>query len=203
MSKKKRKYGNELWERRADLAEGSKAYRYFCAYRDMQRPLLRSNRSLRECAKTIGVSDTLLEDLSVKYQWAARVAAYDDYMECKTREENEAAIIKMKQTHADLAIQLLVKATKRLMTLPDNKISAKDVVMMIDTGVKVERLSRGESTENRQVQGEIKGELRQHHDGVMATLDTAVDLTKLTDAELDAFERLCQKIQAKSADDND
>lgn len=194
----------EVWERRADLKETPKAYERFCAYRDMERPLPRSTRSLKECAKALGVSCSNLEQLSVKYQWVARARAYDDYMERRVREENEAEIIDMKRKHALLAQSLLAKATKRLLTLPEDEIGAKDIVMMVDTGVKVERLSRGESTENKQVRGDIrnniKGEIQQHHNGAVAVTESPIDLTKLTEEELDDLERLCAKVQEQPPD---
>lgn len=49
------------------------------------------------------------------------------------------------------------------------------------------------------VQGEIRnnvqGEIQQHHDGAVTVTESPIDLTKLTEEELDDFERLCTKIQ--------
>ena len=186
----------ELWERRKDLRETARAYDHFCKYRDMVRPLPRSARSIRQLAKEVGINRINLEKLSVKYEWAARVRAYDDYMERRTREENEANTIKMRLSHAKIAQQMVVKATRRLLQIPEESLSARDIVQMIETGVKIERLSRGESTENTRVHGDMN----QHHEGTMATTEIPVDLTQLTEEELDDFERICKKIQQPSPD---
>lgn len=184
------------WERRKDLNEGEQAYNHFCKYRDMKRPLPRSKRTINQVAKETGKSPKYLESLSVRFQWVARVQAYDDYMNEKVREEQEADIIRMRKVHAQIAQSMVTKAAKRLLTIPDEELSVSDIVKMVDIGVKIERLSRGEPTESTEVQGELK----QQHGGTITTVEAPVDLTKLSDEELDEFERICQKIQPTLAD---
>ena len=104
----------------------------------------------------MGLSLDHLKKLSTKNDWVSRAAAYDAYLDELAREQNEAEIIKMRKNHALLASQMITKAAKRLLTMPEEEITAADLVRLVDVGVKIERLSRGESTENRQISGEAK-----------------------------------------------
>lgn len=157
------KQGFMLWERMA--GEPTQHYEKFCAYRDMryipaekegERPKLdiTKERSIRGLADTLGISRQALEQLSVKFRWVDRCEAYDSYILARLREKNEAEIIKMHETHAAIAGQMLKKALTRLLTIPDDEITAGDLVRLVDVGVKVECLSRGESTERREISGE-------------------------------------------------
>lgn len=137
------------------------------------RPDLTVRRSLREIAKGAGCRRQTLEAISAKNRWVERAEAYDADVERKIREKNEAEILKMRERHAMLATQMLKKATIRLLALRDGELDPADLIRMIDTGVKIERLSRGEATENQQISGKIN-----------ATQKTEVDLSRLTDEEL-------------------
>jgi hypothetical protein len=62
---------------------------------------------------------------------------------------------------------------------------------MFDIGVKIERLSRGQVTESRQ----ISGEATVMHEGTVAfQMTDELDFSKLTDEELQAFELILEKI---------
>lgn len=185
-----------VWDRRQDLGEGVQAYRYFCVYRDMDRPLPHSKRSINKVAKATGKGPKYLEALSVRFQWVSRAKAYDDYLDEQMREQHDADILEMRKLHANLARSMIKKAAKRLLMVPEEELSVADIVKMVDVGVKIERLSRGEPTESTTVKGEIK----QQHEGTITTVDVPVDLTKLSDEELDEFERICQKIHPVTPD---
>ena len=75
------------------------------------------------------------------------------------------------------------------MTIPEDEISASDIVRLADVGVKIERLSRGESTENQNVRDEIEysGAVKVEHAPLL-------DLSSLTDEELGDLEHLMVKI---------
>lgn len=178
MSKRKRQTGDgpaELWERQP--GESSAQYAKFCAYRDMRyipqadgsvKPDLRARRSLRELAKSAGCRRQTLEEISAKNRWVKRAEAYDSEIEQQIREKNEAEILKMRERHAMLATQMLKKATIRLVALQNDELAPADLIRMIDTGVKIERLSRGEATENQQISGEITA--RQKNELDLSTL---------------------------------
>ena len=180
----------ELWDRMA--GESASQYEKFCAYRDMRyippKPSketglvpkdaipkldITKERSIRGLANALGISRKSLEPLSTKFRWVDRCEAYDDYMMRRLREKNEADIINMHDTHAAIAAQMLKKALTRLLTLPDADISAGDLVRMVDVGVKVECLSRGESTERREISGEVTAHTKE-----------TLDLSQLTPDEL-------------------
>ncbi len=132
----------EIWERQP--GETGKAYSHFAKYRD-----LGPERSMEKLRKNLGVkvSQTRLEQLSVKYNWVNRAAAYDDYIDRKKREEKEKAILDMAERHARLAVAFQQKVVERLRELDSAELEPRDLSKWLDIAVKVERLARGEPTE--------------------------------------------------------
>lgn len=192
----------ELWEQQE--GETSTAFSHFVVYRDMRYPKITKTagdktttttvmdgtvpyekRSLRKVAAALGMNFRTIARQSESWEWVKRCEAYDAYVDRGIREANEAAIRKMNQEHALLAQQMIRKATRRLLQIPDDQISMAELVRMVDVAVKVERLSRGESTENQAVT---------HNGEVEVKKDTALDLSELSNEELDQFEQLLEKI---------
>lgn len=198
----------ELWEQQ--LGESGTLFAHFVFYRDMRYPKVTrqvkdedgkikktttetvmdgtvpyEKRSLRKTAEALGMNKRTIANQSAKWDWVRRCEAYDAHVDRMNREANEAAIRKMKQDHALLAQQMIRKATRRLLTMPDDEISAAELARIVDVGVKVERLSRGESTENQAVT---------HTGEVEVKRDAPLDLSGLSNEELDQFERLLEKI---------
>lgn len=187
----------EPWEQQE--GENSTVFSHFIMYRDMRYPKITRNkygkdgkptgetfttevmdgtvpyekRSLRKLAATLGVNLRTIARQSDTWNWVKRCEAYDAYVDRKNREANEAAIKKMYTEHALLAQQMIRKATRRMTTIPDDQISAAELVRMVDVAVKVERLSRGESTEVREITGEVTAHNTQQ-----------VDLSELSDEDL-------------------
>lgn len=190
----KQKEPAEFWERLPGETVGQ--YDKFCAYRDMKIPGdPSSRRSIRALSGTIGSPKRYLDKLSSSLQWVARADAYDIEMERKARAQNETAILKMRKDHAELASQMIKKAAKRLLLIPEEELSAADIVRMFDIGVKIERISRGEATENRQISGKITAA----HTGTVAFQFTDdLDFSCLTDDELQGFELMLEKIYRPS-----
>ena len=179
------------WERLP--GETARQYECFCAYRDMRylekpkkpggvvRPDFTVRRSIRGLAEQMGVTRKSLEPMSAKFDWAEE---YDSYILDCVAAQNTAQIVKMHEKHAAIAEQMLRKATGRLLTIPDTDIDANAVVRMVDIGVKVERLSRGEPTENRTVT----------HGGALEVENTQrADLSALSDEELNQLAGLLEK----------
>lgn len=198
----------ELWEQQP--GESGTLFAHFVFYRDMRYPKVTrqvkdedgkikktttetvmdgtvpyEKRSLRKTAEALGMNKRTIANQSAKWDWVRRCEAYDAHVDRMNREANEAAIRKMKQDHALLAQQMIRKATRRLLTMPDDEISAAELARIVDVGVKVERLSRGESTENQAVT---------HTGEVEVKRDASLDLSGLSNEELDQFERLLEKI---------
>lgn len=202
----------ELWEQQP--GESGTLFAHFVFYRDMRYPKVTrqvkdedgkikktttetvmdgtvpyEKRSLRKTAEALGMNKRTIANQSTKWDWVRRCEAYDAHVDRMNREANEAAIRKMKQEHALLAQQMIRKATRRLLTMPDDEISAAELARIVDVGVKVERLSRGESTENQAVT---------HTGEVEVKRDAPLDLSGLSNEELDQFERLLEKISGAS-----
>ena len=202
----------ELWEQQP--GESGTLFAHFVFYRDMRYPKVTrqvkdedgkikktttetvmdgtvpyEKRSLRKTAEALGMNKRTIANQSAKWDWVRRCEAYDAHVDRMNREANEAAIRKMKQDHALLAQQMIRKATRRLLTMPDDEISAAELARIVDVGVKVERLSRGESTENQAVT---------HTGEVEVKRDAPLDLSGLSNEELDEFERLLEKISGAS-----
>lgn len=202
MAKNKRPQvpSGEPWEQMA--GETVQQYEKFCAYRDMRYTApagagelpkldLTRERSIRGLAKKLGLSRKTLEPLSARFQWVERCEAYDLYILRRLKEKGEAEILKMHENHATIASQLLKKALRGLMKLSDDDLDATDIVRMVDVGVKIERLSRGESTERQ----EIGGETTVRHSGaVTVTPGNRIDLSGLSDEELGNLEQLLSKL---------
>lgn len=197
------KFGtDEVWDQQ--IGESTSQFLKFCAYRDMvyetpnekdqkdgklPRLILTSRRSLRKLADQLKLTNKKqLEDLSAKFNWVSRCEAYDTHMERLNRKRNEDAIIQMHEIHADVAQQLITKSTNRLLSLPDEEFSATDLIRMFESGVKIERLSRGEATSN----AKITGEATITHEGSVEH-KPAFDLKALTDEELSSLESICGK----------
>lgn len=202
----------ELWEQQP--GESGTLFAHFVFYRDMRYPKVTrqvkdedgkikktttetvmdgtvpyEKRSLRKTAEALGMNKRTIANQSAKWDWVRRCEAYDAHVDRMNREANEAAIRKMKQEHALLAQKMIRKATRRLLTMPDDEISAAELARIVDVGVKVERLSRGESTENQAVT---------HTGEVEVKRDAPLDLSVLSNEELDQFERLLEKIGGTS-----
>ena len=197
-TRKKRKHDpGQPWERLS--TEGVQAYAHFCYYRDMPykdkknmtRLQISRGRTLVKLAKELGASLDTEKKRSRRYNWTARAEAYDDYVERNLREENEAEIIRMNKLHANAGRQMAAKALRGLLSINENALSARDIVRMLDTGVKIERLARGQSTERQQIEGHVE----QQHSGGVVTVAAPLNLKNLSDEELVSLERICSKIQ--------
>lgn len=190
----------EPWEQMT--GETVQQYEKFCAYRDMRyiapsgtgdlpRLDFTRERSIRGLARQLGLSRKTLEPLSARFQWVERCEAYDLYILSRLKEKGEAEILKMHENHAAIAAQMLKKAMRRLLTMQEEEIAASDMVRMVDVGVKIERLSRGESTERQ----EIGGETTVRHSGeVSVKPGNGLDLSGLSDEELGNLEQLLSKL---------
>lgn len=190
----------EPWEQMT--GETVQQYEKFCAYRDMRyiapsgtgdlpRLDFTRERSIRGLARQLGLSRKTLEPLSARFQWVERCEAYDLYILRRLKEKGEAEILKMHKNHAAIAAQMLKKAMRRLLTMQEEEIAASDMVRMVDVGVKIERLSRGESTERQ----EIGGETTVRHSGeVSVKPGNGLDLSGLSDEELGNLEQLLSKL---------
>ena len=178
----------ELWERLT--GESAKGYAHFVLYRDMG-----SERSLRKVAE--GGDNTAkirqLEKWSVKWRWVERAQAYDDEMDRQLRAKKEKAREEMAERHAKVALlgmNVAVKGLENLLTkvqTGEGTVAAGDLVRLMDTSVKIERLARNQPTDIRESIGSGGGPLRVR---VEKDDDQEPDLSKLTDEQLAQLEAL-------------
>ena len=123
------------WDRRAD--ENARQYQAFCEYRDMG-----VDRTLKD------VNMAIRSPWPKLYQWVQRVRAYDEWLEKKARKLAERQKKEMVERQAKLGQTMTDIAQTSLesgMILPE---TVADVVRLAESGTKIERLARGESTEN-------------------------------------------------------
>ena len=106
------------------------------------------------------------------------------------RVKNEQESKKMHDLHAKLGVQLLNKATRGLIALPDNELSAQDIARLADVGVKIERMSRGDSAESIAVSAKATVE----HSGGLELSGSIPDMSDLSDEELENLEQILGKL---------
>jgi hypothetical protein len=142
------------WEQRA--GETPRSYGAFSVYRG-----LGALRSLRRAAAAF-YSDSIdqsvvtqaqlnqLKTWSAANDWPARAQAWDDYVDAASRVEHVEAIKEMNRLHATIGrgfVEVASAALARLDSDPGAKLTPTDMARLIDVGVKVERLARGEVTD--------------------------------------------------------
>ena len=140
------------WERQP--RETSRAYELFCAYRDMG-----IERSLRKMKASLSRSPSVrrLQVLSARWNWVERCQKYDDYLEYQRRLQQQKECQAMRDRHARIGIlgqNIAVKGLENLLgkvQTGEQAVAPADLTRLLDTSVKVERLARGESTENHAV----------------------------------------------------
>jgi len=190
MGRRKKEQIKMPWDRIP--GETATEYAKFCKFRDMNTTdKTPKERTIAKLAQELNFSYDRLRRISAKNKWMDRTAEYDSYLDSIIREKNEEEIVKMRKNHALIASQMIKKATQRLLTMAEDDIAASDVVRLIDVGVKIERLSRGEATENTKISSE--GTIT--HQGEVKVKNTdGINLAILTNEELQDFERLLEKL---------
>lgn len=142
----------KLWEKLPE--ETNRQYEAFCIYRDMS-----IERSILKVAQewSSGGHTSKLKEWSSKYHWVERASAYDEHIDEIKRARNEEAIIEMSARHANYSLQIQEKAIEALKLVKPEELKPNDLIKWYDIAVKIERLSRGLSTENIKQESEFKG----------------------------------------------
>jgi hypothetical protein len=152
--------------------ETKKAFEAFTMYRD-----LGITRSLREVAQKLNKSLALIGRWSSKYNWVERSQTYDDEMDKKAILENEKKRREMVKRHANASSMFQAKVIERLNTLKPEELSPNDLIKWFTEAVKIERISRGESTDISEVthSGEVK---EKHEYNIFQRVEQYADLYK-------------------------
>ncbi len=186
--------------------EPPKAYHAFCHYRDLpvsERSLDRAYSIHRRGCGTGKDPEKIPPDevrrpafeatkswkqWKKRWEWASRVAAHDAEIAEQSRLEHVAEILDMNERHANLAAAMTNQVVLKLNAMQDptnpQQLSVGQVPMWVDKATAIERRARGEATA-----------IVKHQDGLAPDLD----LSGLSDKELDQLERLLSKARPAEA----
>jgi hypothetical protein len=145
------KEGKHLWERLP--GETKRAFGAYVMYRDEG-----ISRSYKKVAQSLQISETMIGRWGKLWHWTARTADYDNYLAVETTREEVEARKEMAKRHAQVALTIQNKLVTRLLTFKDAelaKMSLEQITKVFEIAAKMERLSRGESTENVQSKGQM------------------------------------------------
>lgn len=141
--------------------ERSKAYHYFCMYRDMgvERTMNKLRQALIEGHAEIIPTLARLGMMSTRNGWVKRAEAYDDYLAEIQRKESEKELLEMYAVHAKAGRALADSGVKRLIKERDDgiDISASEARHRIKEGFEIEARARGVTLEKEEV--DITGKL--------------------------------------------
>ena len=150
------------WER--SEKETSKAWNAYRIYRDMDPAV----RTIAKVSKQLGYSVTALcERWSRENDWVSRAGQYDSHVDELKRNQRERERLAASEQRIKIAknmqfvggskIQEIGKKIKEALDKgkPFPQITLKDAALLIDAGVKIERLESGESTSNVAIEGTI------------------------------------------------
>lgn len=182
--------------------ESARAYHAFCHYRD----LLAHERSLNKAytahqkacksknpLKMLGASPEW-QKWTTQFSWRDRADKHDAEIAERTRQQRLVEIDKMNQRHMSIAMALQNLVVERLnqLALPSEsgKVSVFEMNPMqmaglLDRAAVIERRARGEATSISKVETS------------QGPAHMAVDFSKLSDDELDAFQALLEKAKAE------
>lgn len=133
------------WERQD--GEGIKPFQAFAIYRDMG-----TDRSLRDVAKQLGKSLTMIARWSGHWHWVERCKEYDAEIDKKALKARAKSIEEMNKRHADTAMLFQQKLLQRLGTVKPEDLNPADMIKWLTEAAKLERLARGEPTEHTKQQ---------------------------------------------------
>lgn len=130
------------WERQD--GETPKQFEAFVVYRDMG-----EERSLQKVANQLAKSRQLLTRWSSANNWVERCTAWDNEQDRILRQEQIKDIKKMRKRHADVASAMITAAAKGLKEIMNHpkEMTPNDVSRLVDVASKLERLSRGDTSE--------------------------------------------------------
>lgn len=182
-----------LWERQD--GEPTKAFDYFATYRD-----LGPARSMTIAANALSKHTATLQAMSITWGWVERTQAWDDEADRNQRkrdaEERAQARSQMLREHQSAGKALIAVGAAALQQYDKNHegaaqrikdLTARDAAALIETGAKMERLARGESTERLEVrealdwvEGFIELALgylpRESHDAFLSDVDAKMGM---------------------------
>jgi len=147
-------------EKKLVKGESDEAWQAFVLYRNMpHRAKEAAPRSLAKVAAELSKSIQLVYRWSTRWNWVDRAAAFDDYIDKKTVEEDVWRLKESKKRIARQAKAISQKGYVTLLNMPQGDIPPHVALAMMKEGSTLERLALGESTEN--VRQTVDGEIRE------------------------------------------
>lgn len=140
------------------------------------------DRNYKNAASEIGLSVASVSAMGAKNNWISRAEAWDEHV---IEEEDKAFHAERRlvvRRHAATSRKMNDLVTSRLGTMDPDEIAARDIPRFLDTLVKVERLSHDMATD-RIIDNEGQGRRGD------------IDLSKLSDDDLEALERIMEKAE--------
>lgn len=118
--------------------ETAKAFRAFEVYRDMG-----ADRTLERVAATVPVRLPSVKDWSSKFEWQARVRAYDEHVAARAADKavESAASVRARQAQHAKAIQF--RAMQKFATVTPEGMSVGEATRAWQVGAEVERKALG------------------------------------------------------------
>lgn len=136
------------WDRHP--REGNYAWSAFVTYRDLGP----QNRSYRRVAEIHGKTEGTIAQFAHRWDWRRRIIEFDRWVDEKSQIAEVEAVKEMRARHIKIAMSLQGAGAIALNKLIESERSGKTRVLkptelreMIDLGVKLERLNRGEPTD--------------------------------------------------------
>lgn len=123
-------------------SESKQVFEAFVIFRN-----LGTSRQLKDVSQQLGKNLSLIKRWSTKYNWMERARSYDDHMDKKALIENERLRKQMIKDHAEVSQKLLQKVKEAAAFIKPEKLTPYEIAKLFEVAVKVERLSRGESTD--------------------------------------------------------
>ncbi|MDF2787670.1 MAG: hypothetical protein K0S80_768 [Neobacillus sp.] len=136
--------------------ESKQAFEGFVVYRN-----LGLTRNLKDVGKKLGKNHSLIKRWSSHHNWVERARAFDEEMDRKAILENEQLRKQMIKDHAEVSRQLLFKVKEAVEHIKPENLSPYEIAKLLEIAMKVERLSRGESTDISEINhsGEVSGKV--------------------------------------------
>jgi hypothetical protein len=189
----------EVWERLED--ESTKAYTLFIAFRDMG-----VERTVDKAAEQCGKSHSHAQQLSAKYHWRERAAAWDDEQQRQDDEQMAAARKAAVRRHVKLGQELQAKGAARLRQKSFKVQSARDVTSMIKAGAQLEASALGINRSEQQPQtvvgigllAQLDRDVNALHAAGHAALNEAIAAGKSEDEVMAAVRAACERVTGRS-----
>jgi hypothetical protein len=123
--------------------EPPRAWAAFCTYRDLEP----HQRSLVKVGDQYGRTHGWMEKLSSRWRWVGRVRAWDIQQDRIKRAAAGKALEDMARRQVGIGLLMQKKAADRLSKMTDDEVallSVWELTRLAETGVKLERIGRGE-----------------------------------------------------------